>query len=177
MAEQAIAGATSLTAGWNAAIIGGAPTLYELQIGTTLGASDVASVTTTDRILTRSVSGGNYFVQTRASSGGAVSAFSSSVRIPVAPAACTAAPGATVLLPVTNTAGQVTFNWITTGPAASYQVQVAQGGTPLATVASVGAGTSAVWNATTASGTSAWVIATNACGTGAPSNLVTFMVP
>jgi hypothetical protein len=176
MAEQAIAGASSLTAGWNAPIVGGAPTLYEVQIGSTLGASDVADVTTADRILTRGVSAGNYWVQTRAASGGANSAFGTSVQVPVAPPSCSAPPAAPVLLPVTTTAGQVAFNWVTSGPASSYQVQVAQGGTLVTTVASAGAGTSAVWNTTTASGTSARVTASNACGS-ALSNVVSFTVP
>ena len=177
MAEQAIAGATSLTAGWNAPTIGGAPTLYELQIGSTLGASDVADLTTADRLLTRSVSAGNYWVQTRAASGGANSAFTTGVQVPVAPPACSAPPAAPVLLPVTTTPGQVTFNWVTAGPAASYLVQIAQSGTPLTTVASVGVGTSAVWISTAASGTSARVTAWNACGTSAFSNQVNFTVP
>jgi len=175
MAEQAIGGAGNLTAGWNAPIIGGTPTLYEVQIGSEPGASDVADVTTADRLLTRSVSAGNYWVQTRAASGGATGAFSSSVQIPVAPPACSGPPAAPVLLPVTTTPGQVTFTWVTAGPATGYQVQIAQGGTLLTTVASVGAGTSAVWNATAAA--SARVTTANACGTSASSNQVSFVVP
>ncbi len=174
---QAISGAGTLTTGWNAPFIGGAPTLYEVQVSTAIGANDVADVTTGSTLLTRTVSAGNYWVQARGSAGGANGAFSTAVQIPVSPAACSAAPAAPVLLPVTTTPGQMAFNWVTTGPAASYQVQIFQGATPLTTVNSAGAGTSAVWTVSGAGAVSARVTATNACGTSGPSNLVNFTVP
>ena len=176
-ALQAISAAGSLTTGWNAPFIGGTPTLYEVQVGSTLGGTDIADITTPSTLLTRSVSAGNYWVQTRASAGGANGAFSTAIQIPVSPPACTTAPAAPVLLPVTTTPGQIVFNWVTAGPADSYTVQVFQGATPLTTVNSVGAGTSAVWTASGAGAVSARVTAINACGTSAQSNTVTFTVP
>lgn len=176
-ALQAISSAGNLTTGWNAPSIGGTPTLYEVQVSTTLGANDVADVTTASTLLTRSVSAGNYWVQTRASAGGSTGAFSTAIQIPVSPAACTAAPAAPVLLPLTTTPGQIVFNWLTAGPADSYQVQVFQGATPLTTIASVGAGTSAVWTGGATGAFSARVTATNACGSGPQSNLVNFTLP
>ena len=164
---------------WRAPLGGATPTLYEVHVGTTPGASNVGSSTTPGLSLDMPVGPGSYWTRTRAVSGGATGAWSSSVQIPVGAGPCAGPPGVPVLLPVMSRSGLVTFTWWPMGAAAdTYQVQVSFGaGLPPAGSASTsGPGTSLVVGALTSGSFAARVVATNACGSSAPSNEVAFTI-
>jgi hypothetical protein len=178
LALQASLGSSGINSSWRAPLFGATPTLYEVQIGSAPGRSDVNSATTTATSFAASVGPGSYWLRTRAASGGAVGAFSNSVQIPVGAGGCTAAPRAPILLPVAAQSGLVTFTWWPTGPAAdTYQVQITPTGTlvPAALLNTNGPGASLVWGQTSGS-FSARVVATNACGSSPQSNGVAFSI-
>ena len=168
----------SVNASWTAPLIGATPSIYEVQVGTSLGASDVSSATTAALSFGTGAGPGSYWVRTRAASGGAVGAWSSSIQVPVGGGACAGPPGAPVMLPVTTTSGLVTFTWWPgNGTAASYQVLLAPGLglASVATFATGSPGTSFVWGSTGGS-FAARVVATNACGSSPQSNQVAFAI-
>jgi YVTN family beta-propeller protein/autotransporter-associated beta strand protein len=178
LAIQATATGGSVTASWSVPSLGVAPTLYEVRIGSTLGGSDIASVTTIDRSLTQNASAGTYWVQSRASNG-SVGAWSAPVQVTVGTGACSAAPSAPTLLPVMTPSGQLTFTWLPSGATATqYQLQLSPGAGLAANqfVAVAGTGTSYVARVSGISG-AARIVAMNACGTSAPSNEMPFIVP
>jgi CSLREA domain-containing protein len=178
MALETIVSADGLRAAWYAPTIGATPTLYEEQIGTALGLSDVASPTEPSLAHTERVAPGAYWVRVRATTGGAAGPWSSSVQIPIGAAACTSAPGAPILLPAMLTPGAATFTWVPgSGVAERYELRVSPGaGLPSTLVlTSAGAGTSGTWFAPAGSW-SGRLIALNACGESAVSNEVQFVV-
>src|SRR5439155_638609 len=71
MAPQATQDGGGFTASWRPPVIGGPPTLYEIQAGSAMGQSDVVSATTPATIFGTAVGPGNYWIRTRAASGGA----------------------------------------------------------------------------------------------------------
>ena len=178
-ALQTALAAGGFGAGWQAPLLGAAPTLYEVQIGTLPGLADVASVTTTDLTINQDVGAGSYWTRVRAASGGATGAWSSSVQIPVDAAPCEVPPSAPIMLPVTTPAGQVTFNWIPTGATAAthYQVQISLGAglPPAGRLNTSGPGSSLVWNFPSGS-FAARVVAVSPCVSSPPSNEVTFTI-
>jgi len=179
LALIAFAGDASINARWTAPLIGAPPSIYEIQAGRSLGAGDLGSATTAALSFGTGVGPGTYWVRTRAASGGAVGAWSSSVQLPVGGGACAGPPGVPVMLPVTTTSGLVTFTWWPgTGTATSYQVLIAPGLglASTATFPTGGPGTSFVWPSTGGS-FAARVVATNACGSSPQSNQVAFTIP
>ncbi|MEP7305923.1 MAG: choice-of-anchor Q domain-containing protein [Acidobacteriota bacterium] len=177
-ALEAVDTTSGFQAIWQAPIIGAAPTLYEEQISTAPGLGDAGSSTTSAVSQGVSMAAGAYWVRVRATTGGAVGPWSSSVHIAIGADRCTSAPAAPILLPVTVTPGATAFTWIPGREAADqYQLQVSPGAglAPIVSVMSRGAGTSVVWGAL--QGTWAGrVIARNACGVSAPSNEMPFVV-
>jgi CSLREA domain-containing protein len=178
-ALQVAASNSGLQAWWRASFIGAAPTLYDVQIGTALGRSDVADPTVPEPSLNATPGAGSYWVRTRAMTGGAVGAWSSSVQVPVGSATCTSAPGTPILLPVTTSASTANLTWWP-GPgdvAATYELQLAPGAglAPIRTLATDGPGTSVVWTPFTGR-FAVRIAARNACGTSVRSNEVSFTV-
>ena len=173
-----LADGSGITATWRAPFIGVAPTLYEVQIGTGLGLSDVGSATTAATSYGGSLAAGTYWVRTRGASGGSVGPWSSSVQIPIGVATrCASAPSTPILLPVTSAGGQATLLWWAAGgsPADYYQIQLSPGAGLAAvyTVSTSGPSTSAIWPQV---GTyAARVVAINACGASSRSNEVAFV--
>jgi hypothetical protein len=167
-----------INATWSAPSIGTAPTVYEVQIGSSLGASDIGAATTGSTSFGTTVDSGSYWVRVRGASGGSVGAWSSSVQIPVGSSGpCVAAPPTPTLLPPTTAGGgQAAFVWWSAGgsPADYYQLQVAPGA-GLAAVTAVntnGPATGMVWPQ--AGSYAARLVAVNACGTSGRSNEVSF---
>jgi hypothetical protein len=167
-----------INATWSAPSIGTAPTVYEVQIGSSLGASDIGAATTGSTSFGTTVGSGSYWVRVRGASGGSVGAWSSSVQIPVGSSGpCVAAPPTPTLLPPTTAGGgQAAFVWWSAGgsPADYYQLQVAPGA-GLAAVSALntnGPATGIVWPQ--AGSYAARVVAVNACGTSGRSNEVSF---
>jgi hypothetical protein len=168
---------TALFANWTAPTIGATPTLYEMQVGTSINSGDVGSLTTPDLSLGTGINAGNYWIRTRAAAGGSNGAWSSPVQITVGAANCSGAPGAPTMLPVTTASGQVGFNWIPAAgsAAAFYQVQIQIVGIPAFVLNTSTNGSSLIWGAT-AGAFSARVVGINGCGTGAASNEVPFTI-
>jgi hypothetical protein len=178
MALQASLRDGGLNGNWRPPLFGATPTLYEMQIGSTLGANDIGSTTTLATSFDAAVEPGSYWVRTRASSGGAVGAWTSSVQIPVGAGGCTSAPGSPIVLPVAAQSGLVTFTWWPNGSAAdSYQVRITPDGLlfPTTLLDTGGPATSLVWGQTSGN-FSARVVATNRCGSSAQSNSVLFSI-
>jgi uncharacterized protein DUF6923 len=174
----AVGGGASVN--WTAPTIGVTPTLYEVQVGSSIGASDVGLLTTPGLAAAPGLGNGSFWIRTRAAAGGSNGAFSSPIAVTVGAAPCTGAPGVPTMLPVTGAPGQVGFSWIpaTGGSAAtSYQVGVGTvlGLPPAFTLTSGGSGSSLIWGGTSGS-FAASVVATNACGSSAASNQVPFTI-
>jgi hypothetical protein len=170
---QATVSGRDVTLTWEPPIRGSTDPYFQVEFGTRPGARDYTVVTSVARTYTTSMPSGTYWMRVRAVSGGFVGPVSNDVSVVVAPAPCTAAPGAPVLLPVTTVAGKVTFSW---GPGSGsaadrYRIE-AQGGIALTTP---GPGTSFLLLQSGGS-FSAHVVGLNACGTSPPSSDVAFSI-
>ncbi len=172
-AALATADAGMITAAWTGAP--GAAT-YQVEIGLASGLGDVATLTTTETSLTYRAPPATYYLRVRAVRGPAVSAPSNDVSLPIAAAACTAAPSRPILLPVSTVNGEATISWLPArgAPATRYRVDGLGPSGPVV-IHSAGAGTS-VAAALIPGVYSIRVTASNACGASTASNQMEFTV-
>jgi len=180
MAVQPALDGGRMTATWRAPHFGVAPTLYEVHIGTSLGFSDVAPVTTPTPAYRAALRPGSYWVRTRAAGSGGVGAWSNAVHISIGDRACSSDPRPPILLPVTNTSGQLTFTWWPSigEPASAYTLHVTSrdGLTPALSIATVGTSSGISWPRGPGDFV-AHVVAHNRCGASVRSNEFAFSVP
>jgi autotransporter-associated beta strand protein len=167
---------TTATLNWTPST---ATALTLFEFGSVPGASNLGTLPTTSTSLTADTAGiaaGTYWARARSSAGGATGAASNDIAITIGSGACSAAPGAPILLPVTIRAGEVTISWLpASGPtAARYRVIV--NGTATGTLATAGAVSSLVIPARSGTFTTE-VIAENSCGESARSNTVIVAIP
>jgi hypothetical protein len=160
-----------VTLSWTPSPFGGASTIDLVEFGTAPGERDVAIVTAVNPVHTRRVDPGMLWARVRATNAAGVSGPSADVQIPVAVAACTAAPDAPVLLPATVVGRSVGFTWFEPAgtAAATYRVDVTNALGAVTSVSTTGPGGSVVWTAPAAGSYSARVTAVNACGSSAAS--------
>jgi hypothetical protein len=150
-----------------------------VNVGTALGLSDIASVTTSTLAYRTVLEPGSYWIRKRAATGGAVGAWSNNVQIPIGSDECSEAPASPILLPVTTTSDQATFTWWPSSveTATSYMVRIASGGrAPELTLTTVGTSANVTWPNVHGNFV-AYVVAHNGCGTSPPANGVAFSVP
>lgn len=163
---------STATLAWMPPIFGGAPSAYSVERGASPGQADVTTVVTG---LSHSVAleSGTHWFRVRAISGGATSAASNDLSVPL-DGTCAAAPGMPVLLPVHKVNGQAVLSW-QPGPGASaarYRIEIGDGRT-VTTLTTPGAGSSFVW-AMPPGSFSARITADNDCGSSHTSNAMSF---
>jgi hypothetical protein len=160
-----------VTLRWTPSPFGGASTIDIVEFGTAPGARDVAIVTAVTPVHTRRMDPGMLWARVRATNAAGVGGPSMDVQVPVAPAACIAAPDAPVLLPATIVGRTVGFAWFQPAgtAAATYRVDVSDVAGTVTPVSTIGPGASVVWTPPAAGTYSARVTALNACGSSAAS--------
>jgi hypothetical protein len=148
--------------------------LYQAEIGTGPGLTDVAVVTTSQPRVTWQATRTGHFLRVRTVRGAMVSAPSNEVFVSADPTACAAAPRAPILLPVSTAKGATTISWLPAGGGLADRYRVAgssrDGGVTLAPD-----GTATSVTSSLAAGTyTIRVTAINACGESAASNAISF---
>jgi len=177
----ALPGAVEVTG--RAPVFGAPPSAYRVEIGTTIGASDVASVMPTSAPFQHPLAPGFYWLQARAISGALLGVPSSTfgIRIGGLGAPCNEAPHAPFLLPPSTTGTTATLTWLmsTTGaPSLTYALERLSGpvGPVLETIDLTTQAT--VYVADLTAGTHFFRVAgQNACGTGQLSNVIAVSIP
>jgi hypothetical protein len=151
--------------------------VYDVEIGSAPGRTDVATITTPQSRVTYRANAGTYYLRVRAARAAAVSQPSNEVSVSVAPSLCAAAPLGPVLLPASATDGETTIAWLPAGgpPADHYRLTVT-GPSGQTTMISQGSGTS-VTAALEPGIYAIRVTAINACGASAASNQIAFTLP
>jgi titin len=172
----ATAAGNRLELSWDA--VAGA-TSYLIEVGSTTGAFDLATLETTSATFSGTASDGRYYVRVRASNDGGEGPASNELQVGLGANACVAPPGPTGALAYSRSGRSVTLEWPAgTGPAATrYLVEV--GSTPGdRNLATFDVGTLTSVGGTVPPGTYfVRVIAENLCGASAASNEVSITVP
>lgn len=173
-ALSAAASGTTVTLSWGAA--SGTPTSYVVEVGTSPGASNIASQDTgsTATSITSTLSPGTYFARVRATNACGTGAASAEATFTIAAPPCTvpSAPGG---LAASVSGTTLTLSWTAASDSpTSYLVEIgtSSGGS---NVAATDTGSTATTATTTLSAGTYFirVKAVNACGTGSASNEVT----
>ena len=157
----------------------GAPALTQIDIGTAPGASTMGTLITSTRPFiadVASLAAGTYWVRARSVAGPAVGAPSNDLAITIGGGACTVAPIAPILLPVTLRGDELTVSWIpgATPAASAYRVMIS--GSATGNLLTPGPVASMVLPARAGTVTIE-VIAENACGASPRSNAMVVAIP
>lgn len=165
---------SSVALSWGAA--SGSPTSYIVDVGTSSGASNVASQNTgsTATSLTSTLSPGTYFARLRSTNACGTSAVSNEVTFTIAAAPC-AAPSAPGGLTASASGATVTLSWSApAGAPTSYRVEVGTtAGSSNVSAADTGSAATSASLTLAAAKYFIRVRAVNGCGTSSASNEVT----
>jgi hypothetical protein len=177
---------SSVALSWTAPSTGGAPTAYQIEAGSTIGAVNLANFSTLNTATsyaTGGVGNGTYYVRVKASNAMGISWPSNEAVLVVG---CTAAAGAPSALHTnSNSGGTVQFGWTapsyvgTSNGPTSYVLEAgsAPGLSNLATVDLLGPATTATFSGISSGTYYVRVKAKNSCGTSSASNEFTLIVP